>query len=62
MDRGYDQRWVGTHAAAEHLGLSLWGVYRLVRARRIPLGRIGRHLRYRQSDIERWLDEQRDPR
>jgi excisionase family DNA binding protein len=28
-----------------------------------PLGhRIGRHVRYRRQDVDRWLEEQRDPR
>jgi excisionase family DNA binding protein len=31
--------------------------------RRGPRGhRVGRHIRYRRSDVERWLEEQADPR
>jgi excisionase family DNA binding protein len=25
-----------------------------------PAARVGRHLRYRREDVDRWIDEQRD--
>jgi excisionase family DNA binding protein len=46
---------------AAYLGVPVATVYRWRHQRRGPLGyRIGRHVRYRTSDIERWLETQRD--
>jgi len=46
---------------AAYLGVPVATIYRWRHQRRGPLGyRIGRHVRYRTSDIERWLETQRD--
>jgi excisionase family DNA binding protein len=48
---------------AEYLGVPVATIYRWRYARDGPVGyRVGRHVRYRLSDIERWLDAQRDVR
>ena len=35
-------------------------IYEAVRAGRLPCIRIGRHVRFLRSDLERWVDRQRD--
>lgn len=40
---------------SEYLRISKTSVYRLVRERKIPVSRIGRHLRFRRGVIDEWL-------
>jgi len=47
---------------AAYLGVPIATIYQWRHHHRGPTGyRIGRHVRYRLSDIENWLDTQRDP-
>jgi excisionase family DNA binding protein len=44
---------------ADHLGVPLATVYGWRSNRKGPRGaRIGRHIRYRESDVESWIDGQ----
>ena len=46
---------------AEYLGVPLATVYRWRSRRDGPAGiRVGRHVRYRLADVERWLDQHHD--
>jgi excisionase family DNA binding protein len=36
-------------------------VYEAVRAGRLPCVRVGRHVRFLRSDLERWVDDQYGP-
>ena len=46
---------------AHYLGVPIATIYQWRHHRRGPTGfRIGRHVRYRTSDIEHWLQTQRD--
>ena len=46
---------------AHYLGVPTATIYQWRHHRRGPAGyRVGRHVRYRPSDIERWLEAQRD--
>lgn len=48
-----------TQELADYLGLPLGTVYRLNYAHTGPRPiRVGRHVRYRQRDVEAWLEEQ----
>lgn len=48
---------------ATYLAVPLATVYRWRSRREGPVGlRVGKHVRYRVDDVERWLDLQRDPR
>ena len=48
---------------AEYLGVPVATIYRWRYTRDGPAGyRVGRHVRYRLSDVERWLETQRDSR
>jgi len=48
---------------AEYLGVPLATVYRWRARRTGPPGlRVGKHVRYRREVVERWLDEQADPK
>ena len=47
----------------EYLGVPVATIYRWRYTRDGPVGyRVGRHVRYRISDVERWLETQRDAR
>lgn len=46
--------------AADLLSVRTSWIYEAVRARRLPCVRVGRHVRFLRSDLERWVDEQRD--
>ncbi len=48
---------------AEFLGLPVGTIYRWRQHGEGPIGyRVGRHVRYKRSEVERWLDGQADPR
>ena len=46
--------------AADLLSVRTSWIYEAVRARRLPCVRVGRHVRFLRSDLERWVDDQRD--
>lgn len=46
--------------AAALLAVRVSWVYDAVRAGRVPCVRVGRHVRFLRSDLERWIVEQRD--
>ena len=48
-------------AAASLLSVRKSWVYEAVRDGRLPCVRIGRHVRFVRSDLERWVHQQRDP-
>lgn len=43
---------------AEYLSIPLSGVYDLSHRKKIPVVKIGTRLRFRQSEIEQWLEKQ----
>ena len=48
---------------ADYLSVPVGTIYRWRYARDGPVGyRVGRHVRYRLSDVEHWLETQRDAR
>lgn len=48
--------------AAQLLVVKTSWIYEAVRDGRLPCVRIGRHIRFLRSDLERFVDEQRDGR
>ena len=50
---------VGAQVIADLLGVSDSLIYDLCRRNRIPHYRVGGRLKFRQSEIEAWLTEQR---
>jgi excisionase family DNA binding protein len=48
-------------SAAVLLSVRQSGVYEAVRSGRLPCVRVGRHVRFLRSDLERWVDEQHGP-
>ena len=55
------QRLLSPHEVAVFLGVPLQTIYRWRYRREGPRGyRVGRHVRYRVDDIERWLEDHRD--
>ena len=49
---------LGAGEAAALLSVRVSWVYEAVRAGRLPCVRIGRHIRFLRSDLERWVAEQ----
>ena len=48
---------------AKYLGVPIATIYRWRYTQEGPVGyRVGRHVRYRLTDVERWLEAQRDAR
>lgn len=45
---------------AQYLGVKKSWLYDNYRAEGIPSYRVGRGLRFRQSDLDRWLEERRE--
>jgi excisionase family DNA binding protein len=58
-----ERRLLSPEELASYLGVPLATVYRWRSRREGPLGmRVGRHVRYRLKDVERWLDERLEQR
>jgi excisionase family DNA binding protein len=56
-----DARLMRPDEVAAFLGIPLRTIYRWRTRREGPASyRVGRHVRYRLDDVERWLDERRD--
>jgi excisionase family DNA binding protein len=50
----------GPKDLAEYLGVSIWTVYQWRSTAYGPRGfRVGRHVRYRRADVEKWIDAQK---
>lgn len=47
--------------AAELLSVKVSWIYEACRTGRLPFLRVGKHLRFTRSDLERWLASQRSP-
>ena len=52
--------WMTQGELADWLKISRTTVWRLIREGRVPVHRIGRTVRVRRSDVERWLVEEGD--
>jgi len=47
--------WVTLEAIAKHLEVSTDTVHRWIRARKIPVQRVGRQWRFKVSDVDAWV-------
>ena len=56
-----DQTLIDVEDAATRLGTSKRHIRHLVTTRRIPFTRVGRLIRFRTTDLDRWLDEHAVP-
>ncbi len=54
-----DEPLLDSAAAAELLAVRPSWVYEAVRRGRLPHVKVGRHLRFVRSDLERWVEKQR---
>jgi uncharacterized protein len=59
MEERPQEKWVGVEEVAEHLGVGKESVYRWVDSRKLPARRIGRLLRFRLSEVDAWVADQR---
>ena len=46
---------------AEYMHISMTSVYRLVEGRHIDVYRFGKRLRFRKSDVDKYIESQRYP-
>ena len=57
----YPEPLVDIDAVAAHLGVSVKSIYAWrLRGEGPPAYRVGKHLRYKLSEVDQWLSEQRD--
>jgi len=54
-DYGQPEPWYGTRQIARHLGVHVKTVLRLVHTRGLPTHRLGNRLRFKPSEVDRWL-------
>ncbi len=54
-----DETFLTTEEVLEYLQVNLRTVYRLIKAGKIPAVRVGRQWRFRKTDIDAWLNNQR---
>ena len=50
-----DHEFMTVKEVSEYLRVSRASIYRLVKERKIPVSRIGKHFRFRKRTIEEWL-------
>ena len=56
-----DDRWLSVGEIAEYLGVPVKTIYEWRQTGRGPVGlRIGRHVKFRISDVQAWVDGLRD--
>ena len=56
-DQSKSSEWWDIKRAATHLGMSVAFLRKAVRLRRVPFARVGsKALRFRRSDLDRWLE------
>jgi excisionase family DNA binding protein len=53
--------WLETKDAAKHIKVPVSSVYQLTHLNQIPHQKIGRRLRFRKSDLDRWLESKSQP-
>jgi len=51
------KEWLTPDELQEEYGISIHAQNRMRMERRIPYSKIGKHVRYKRSDIEKWLEE-----
>lgn len=57
-----DTKWLGPKDIADELGIPIRTVYQWSTKGTGPrAAKIGRHLRYRRADLERWIEAQYPP-
>ncbi len=54
------ERMMNVAQVADYLGVKASWLYDNYRAEGIPTYRVGRGLRFRQSDLDKWLDARKD--
>jgi excisionase family DNA binding protein len=54
------ERWVNATKVAEHLGISVDRAYGLAAEGVLPSVKFGGHRRFRISEVDAWLEGQRD--
>ena len=51
------KEWLSPDELQEEYGISIHAQNRMRMERRIPYSKIGKHIRYKRSDIEKWLED-----
>jgi excisionase family DNA binding protein len=47
--------WVGTDEIANHLGVTVETIRKLIKAKKIPCHRVGRLWKFQISEIDKWV-------
>ena len=56
-----DDSLLGVKELAQYLGVSVQWVYERVQLKEIPHIKVGKHVRFKKSDIDHWLDSLKVP-
>jgi len=51
---------LGVKAIAEYLAIKRSGIYAMVESRKFPHYHIGRQIRFKKDDIDRWMQERKE--
>lgn len=55
-----EERWVGVEDVAAHIGVAKDSIYRWVEERGLPAHRVGRLFRFKLSEIDEWVRQDKD--
>ena len=58
---GSPSSFLNVKGVSEYLAIKASTVYTLVEERKIPHYRVGRQIRFKESDIDSWMEERREP-
>ena len=60
--RATSEPWITAEEAAAHLGYALGTLYnKITDGAGIPHRKLGRHLRFRRSELDAWVEGQNEP-
>ena len=51
----YSEPWVGTKEVAEHLGVTVETIRKLIKLQKIPCHRVGKLWKFQISEINEWV-------
>ena len=54
-DKYINEPWVGTKEIAEHLGVTIETIRKLVKLGNIPCSRVGKLWKFKKSEVDTWI-------
>jgi len=52
-----NEPWISVEAIANHLGVAKDSIYRWIESKELPAHRIGRHWKFKISEVDSWVRE-----